>query len=464
MPEDPIFPPKDRSFAESSAEFAFSNPFERDDAGPPADAAAHLERLVGRARERLAAGARPDDAEARVYAEAVAADLLHRHGPQLAAAVAERPHDAPPLDDVAADVDATLGPLSRPDVLAPRRLLEHVVQLVRARHHLAVAVPGRSAPARRLRAAAWRSVFTHDLRRHLRAPHLTCRVATLVVGTSLRAARRVAEAVARSAHVAFDERTRTLRTSDAPWSSVDVAAASPADVEAELFGTRDGRAGRLEAPGTLLVSDVAELDARLQARLCDALEASALRRAGEARTRPVAARLVAATRSDPSSDAGRLDSELSAHLAADRLVVPPLAERLADAPDDLEPLVRDAAERLVGRDEAEALTVETIAAIRRDVPADHAWPGDDAELERCVRAVAVHGRAEAHARGASRLGAWLTDVERGALTADALLGGYCALVYGQAGSYEGAARRLGLDRRTVKAKLDRALLDGIDAD
>lgn len=40
------------------------------------------------------------------------------------------------------------------------------------------------------------------------------------------------------------------------------------------------------------------------------------------------------------------------------------------------------------------------------------------------------------------------------MTADEVLRRYCSLVYAREGSYEGAARRLGLDRRTVKSKVD----------
>jgi hypothetical protein len=47
------------------------------------------------------------------------------------------------------------------------------------------------------------------------------------------------------------------------------------------------------------------------------------------------------------------------------------------------------------------------------------------------------------------------------LSADDLLRRYCTLVYFQVGSYEGAAERLGLDRRTVKAKVDAVLLAAI---
>ena len=50
-------------------------------------------------------------------------------------------------------------------------------------------------------------------------------------------------------------------------------------------------------------------------------------------------------------------------------------------------------------------------------------------------------------------------LERGELTADELLRHYCTRIYALTGSYEESARRLGLDRRTVKAKLDPELLE-----
>ncbi len=49
-------------------------------------------------------------------------------------------------------------------------------------------------------------------------------------------------------------------------------------------------------------------------------------------------------------------------------------------------------------------------------------------------------------------------LRQSALTADELLRHYCTVVFAQTGSYAETARRLDLDRRTVKSKVDPELL------
>ena len=51
------------------------------------------------------------------------------------------------------------------------------------------------------------------------------------------------------------------------------------------------------------------------------------------------------------------------------------------------------------------------------------------------------------------------DFRDGRLSAEAMLSRYCTVVYSRTRSYEETARRLGIDRRTVKGKIDRTLLD-----
>jgi hypothetical protein len=78
-------------------------------------------------------------------------------------------------------------------------------------------------------------------------------------------------------------------------------------------------------------------------------------------------------------------------------------------------------------------------------------------LEQCVRNVIIRGSyqpLEQAPAPASRDDEFLARFYAGELSADELLSRYAATVYRLTGSYEEAARRMGLDRRTVKAKLE----------
>jgi hypothetical protein len=54
-------------------------------------------------------------------------------------------------------------------------------------------------------------------------------------------------------------------------------------------------------------------------------------------------------------------------------------------------------------------------------------------------------------------------MENSGFTADELLSRYATIVYHQTKSYEETARRLAIDRRTVKAKVDREFLAQLNA-
>jgi DNA-binding NtrC family response regulator len=151
--------------------------------------------------------------------------------------------------------------------------------------------------------------------------------------------------------------------------------------------------------------------------------------------------------------AGRFREDLYYRLCSDLIRTPTLAEQLADAPDDLANLLRHIARRLVG-DEADALAAEAHSWIAANLGRSYAWPGNIRELEQCVRNVLVRG--EYRPARAGREPGLAEQIEAGTLSADELLDRYCASVYRSSGSYEAAARRLGLDRRTVKARASRA--------
>jgi DNA-binding NtrC family response regulator len=110
--------------------------------------------------------------------------------------------------------------------------------------------------------------------------------------------------------------------------------------------------------------------------------------------------------------------------------------------------------RRVAGEEADELAAEVMQWIEQNLGIDYPWPGNYRELEQCVKNVLIRRNyrpSSAAPEGpAERLAA---DVRSASLTADELLTRYVALVYSRTGTYEETARRLALDRRTVKAKL-----------
>jgi DNA-binding NtrC family response regulator len=127
---------------------------------------------------------------------------------------------------------------------------------------------------------------------------------------------------------------------------------------------------------------------------------------------------------------------------------------LTEAPEDLPRLVRFIARRHVNAEQAEPLTAEVVHIVAAKLGHSYPWPGNFRELEQCVRNVLVHGRYEpVDVKRRAPAEALAADLAGGRLTADELLQRYCSIIYGQTHNLEETARRLNLDRRTVKAKL-----------
>ena len=109
---------------------------------------------------------------------------------------------------------------------------------------------------------------------------------------------------------------------------------------------------------------------------------------------------------------------------------------------------------------AEELAREVEDWIRVNLGLDYPWPGNVRELAQCVNNILIRGEYQpAGDGGAPGVHERLTrEYPSSTLSAEDLLRRYCTLVYARAGSYEEAARRLGLDRRTVKSRVDPILL------
>jgi DNA-binding NtrC family response regulator len=100
--------------------------------------------------------------------------------------------------------------------------------------------------------------------------------------------------------------------------------------------------------------------------------------------------------------------------------------------------------------------------IERNLGLDYGWPGNMRELEQCVRSLVVHGAYQPLAAVAGRGSS--DDLSRrlgeSRLRADELVTLYCAVVHQRTGSFSETGRLLGLDRRTVAARVAAAQRGG----
>jgi DNA-binding NtrC family response regulator len=195
----------------------------------------------------------------------------------------------------------------------------------------------------------------------------------------------------RIARLIHDESTRAT----GPFVAINCGAITETLLESELFGHARGaftgattdRPGLFEAAnrGTLLLDEVGEISPGMQVKLLRVLQEREVRRVGENRSRPVDARVLAATNRDLSHGVARdaFRQDLYYRLKVVELQVPPLRDRR----DDILPLARvllaDAVTRM-GRQ------IVGLAPSAADQLLRYEWPGNVRELENTMeRAVAL---------------------------------------------------------------------------
>jgi DNA-binding NtrC family response regulator len=348
-------------------------------------------------------------------------------------------------------------------------LFASAFQIRRAFHNIFQSLVGGSAPMARLRAAIWQSIFSHDLGRYRRGLHARMAdFATLVTGPSGTGKELVARAIALSRYVPFDPRRGGfVGDFSVGFFPLNLAALSPTLIESELFGHRRGaftgaladRAGWMDVcppSGAVFLDEIGEVGTDIQVKLLRVLQSRTFQPLGSTESRRFAGKIIAATNRDlpPEIRAGRFREDFYYRLCSDQLTTPSLREQLDASPGELATLVGHIAGRLLDAGEAAEFTRNTLAWIERNLGSRYAWPGNFRELEQCVRNLVLRGEYRPAGPLVRRTADdWNVLIESGALTAEDLLRRYTRIVFAQAGTIEETARRLDLDRRTVKARL-----------
>jgi DNA-binding NtrC family response regulator len=198
------------------------------------------------------------------------------------------------------------------------------------------------------------------------------------------------ERVARFVH---SESART----GGPFVAINCGAVPEGLLESELFGHARGaftgaaqdRAGLFEAAqgGTLLLDEIGDVPPAMQVKLLRALQEREVRRVGENRSRPIDARVIAATHKDLLAEvhAARFRQDLYYRLRVVEIRVPPLRERREAILPMARTFLADAAEKAGRR-----ITGFTAAAANQLLR--HDWPGNVRELENAVEHAVVLAR------------------------------------------------------------------------
>src|SRR5512143_2025462 len=193
---------------------------------------------------------------------------------------------------------------------------------------------------------------------------------------------------------------RKSHRNDKPFISVNCAAIPENLLESELFGHEKGaftgaiarRIGKFEEAngGTLLLDEISEMDARLQAKLLRAIQEREIDRVGGAKPVRVDIRILATSNRDLAAAVrdGTFREDLLYRLNVVNLRLPPLRER----PGDVIAMAEHFAKKYAIANGAPDRPISSQAKQRL---AAHRWPGNVRELENAMhRAVLLSTGAE----------------------------------------------------------------------
>jgi len=274
------------------------------------------------------------------------------------------------------------------------------------------------------------------------------------------------ELVARAIH------THSARA-DMPFTPINCGSFPETILESELFGHEKGaftgadasRSGLFEATngGTILLDEISETSLSFQVKLLRVLQEQKVRRVGSNTFLPIDVRIVAATNKDLSGliRAGQFREDLYYRLSVVTILLPSLEERAEDIPL----LVQYFLERFNQRNQRHVNISEEAVKLL----ASMSWPGNVRELENLIERLAIFASTdEISAEEVERERARRSETTSAPENSTASLSGKLQEMERQeilrvlresGGNKSLAARKLGIERKTLYEKARRLAID-----
>ena len=343
-------------------------------------------------------------------------------------------------------------------------------QLRRAFYFIESSLVGVSPSMHTLRLHLWNNVFTCNI--GLYDTHLWNRMedfSTLLLGETGTGKGAAAAAIGRSCFIPFDPaKGRFTESFTRNFIPLNLSQYPETLIESELFGHRkgaftgavenhEGVFSRCTPHGSIFLDEIGDLSVPVQIKLLQVLQERTFSPVGSHDRLRFHGRVIAATNRplDEMRRSGQFRDDFYYRLCSDTITVPPLRQRVEEAPRELEVMVSHLLERMLGeaRQEIVALVLDTL---RRDLPPAYPWPGNVRELEQAVRRVLLTRSYTGDVPVGGETGIITAGMTEGTIDAQTLLANYCRHLYARYGTYEEVARRVRLDRRTVKKYLQGA--------
>jgi sigma-54 specific flagellar transcriptional regulator A len=477
----------DRGFFRALGDVVFGNPFSarRDEVivrlapeAPLGDLTSNREALARVVEPRLGPWLR-DGAEAwqrlaaddrRLLEPALLYVCYHRYVPPIDALIERQARQPGPSLSVSFAGEA-IAELLRGGLSEERavRMFGFYFQLRRAFYFIHGSLAGQCESMRKLRESLWNNVFTHDMRDYETLWNRMEDFSTLLLGETGTGKGSAAAAIGRSAFIPYLPAQRRFAANFAEtFIAINLSQFPETLIESELFGHRkgaftgaiDNHAGvfeRCSGHGALFLDEIGDVSIPVQIKLLQVLQERMFTPLGGHEKKRFSGRVIAATNRPLRQlrHEGRFRDDFFYRLCSDVIEVPSVRQRLAEAPGELQLLVRLLVRRIAGTDDAQ-LVAEILEALETGLPRGYTWPGNVREVEQAVRRILLTGRyaPDITQTVQDEEATLLAKVRAGELPASELLARYCAILYRRLGTYAHVAQRTGLDPRTARKYVD----------